>query len=90
MDEAATPSSPAEEMQASEPAEPGPAARATSPRKARGPRRELPEEARGRIDELHGAGRSIYAISKELNVPYSTVYAHVKKSRDAMGEAAKT
>ena len=89
VDKTAAPPSPAEEPEARGPAETSPA-RATSPRKTRGPRRELPEEARARIDELHGAGRSIYAISKELDVPYSTVYAHMKKSRDAMGEAAKT
>ncbi|HEX2135661.1 MAG TPA: hypothetical protein VHG30_07090 [Microvirga sp.] len=86
VDEAAALSSPAEEPQASEPAETDPA-HARAPRKARGPRRELPEEARARIDELHGAGRSIYAISKELEVPYSTVYTHVKKSRGDQARA---
>jgi hypothetical protein len=76
--ETAAPPSPAEEPQARERAE-------TSP--ARGRRRELPEDARERIDELHGAGRSMYAISKELDVPYSTVYAYVKKSRGRQAQA---
>jgi adenine-specific DNA glycosylase len=85
-DETAAPPSPAQEPQARERAETSPV-HATPPRKTRGPRRELPEEARARIDELHGAGRSIYAISKELEVPYSTVYAHVKKSRGDQARA---
>jgi hypothetical protein len=84
--ETTAPPSPAEEPEARERAETSPA-RAAPPRKTRGPRRELPEEARARIDELHGAGRSIYAISKELEVPYSTVYAHVKKSRGDQARA---
>ena len=47
--------------------------------KRRGPpRRELPEPVRARIDELHRAGRSMNAISKEVGVPYHVVYAYVK------------
>ena len=44
------------------------------------PRRELPEDVRARIEELHGAGRSMYAISKELGLPYNVVYSYVKRS----------
>ena len=42
------------------------------------PRRGLPEEMQARIEELHRAGRSAYAISKELGVSYNTVRARVK------------
>ena len=41
-------------------------------------RRGLPEEVSARIAELHRAGRSAYAISKELGVSYNTVRAHVR------------
>jgi hypothetical protein len=50
--------------------------RALAPRKA--PGRRLPEEVRARIEELHRAGRSAYAISKELGVSYTTVHNRVK------------
>ncbi len=50
--------------------------RALAPEKARG--RRLPEEVRARIEELHRAGRSAYAISKELGVSYTTVQKRVK------------
>ena len=36
------------------------------------------EEVKARIEELHRAGRSAYAISKELGVSYKTVQARVK------------
>ncbi len=36
------------------------------------------EEVRARIEELHQAGRSAYAISKELGVSYGAVRARVK------------
>jgi hypothetical protein len=53
--------------------------------KAPGKRRQrLTEPVRARIEELHEAGRTVYAISKELGVPYSTVRTHVK----ALGERA--
>ena len=42
------------------------------------PRQRLTEPVRTRIEKLHGAGRTVYAISKELGVPYSTVRTHVK------------
>ena len=42
------------------------------------PRQRLTEPVRARIEELHGAGRTVSAISKELGVPYSTVRTHVK------------
>ena len=76
-DETAAPPSPAvAEPEASERAEAGPAG---APRRRPGrQRRELPEPVRLRIEELHGAGRSMYAISKELGIPYSVVYAYVK------------
>jgi hypothetical protein len=41
-------------------------------------RRRLPEPVREKIEELHRAGRSAYAISKELGVPYTTVHKRVK------------
>jgi hypothetical protein len=41
-------------------------------------RRRLPEHLREKIEELHRAGRSAYAISKELGVPYTTVHKRVK------------
>ncbi len=41
-------------------------------------RRGLPEEVQARIEELHRAGRSAYAISKELGVSYNAVRARVK------------
>jgi hypothetical protein len=50
--------------------------RALAPKKARG--RRLPEEVRARIEELHRAGRSAYAISKELGVAYTTVHKRVQ------------
>ncbi len=43
--------------------------------KAPGRRRGLAEEVRARIGELHRAGRSAYAISKELGVSYNAVRA---------------
>jgi hypothetical protein len=52
---------------------PTPAAEGTVPG-----RRRLPEQLREKIEELHRAGRSAYAISKELGVPYTTVYKRVK------------
>ena len=33
---------------------------------------------RTKIDELHQAGRSMYAISKEAGVPYHVVYGYMK------------
>ena len=42
------------------------------------PRRRLTEEVQGRIEELHRAGRSAYAISKELGVSYGTARARVR------------
>ncbi len=42
------------------------------------PRRGLAEGVQGRIEELHRAGRSAYAISKELGVAYTTVHRRVK------------
>ncbi len=42
------------------------------------PRQRLTEEAQRRIEELHRAGRSAYAISKELGVSYGAVQARVK------------
>jgi hypothetical protein len=45
---------------------------------ARPARRRLPEEARAQIEELHRAGRSAYAISKELGVSYNAVRARVR------------
>jgi hypothetical protein len=42
------------------------------------PRRRLTEEVQGRIEELHRAGRSAYAISKELGVSYGAVQARVR------------
>jgi hypothetical protein len=42
------------------------------------PGRRLTEEVQARIEELHRAGRSAYAISKELGVSYGTVRARVK------------
>ena len=50
--------------------------RAPAPEKVRG--RRLPEEVRARIEELHRAGRSAYAISKELGVAYTTVHKRVQ------------
>lgn len=44
---------------------------------ARG-RRGLSDETRGRITELHRAGHSAYAISKEVGVAYTTARAHVR------------
>ena len=41
------------------------------------PRRRLTEEVQARIEELHRAGRSAYAISKELGVSYGAVRARV-------------
>ena len=46
-------------------------------------RRRLPEEVKGRIEELHRAGRSAYAISKELGVSYKTVRARVRTLEEA-------
>ncbi|HET6520603.1 MAG TPA: helix-turn-helix domain-containing protein [Geminicoccaceae bacterium] len=48
------------------------------------PRRRLTESVRARVEELHGAGHTVYAISKELGVPYSTVRTHVR----SLGEGA--
>ena len=75
--ETAAPLSPVvEEPEASERAEAGPAG---APRKRPGrQRRELPEPVRLRIEELHRAGRSAYAISRELGISYPTVRAHMK------------
>ena len=42
------------------------------------PGRRLTEEIQARIEELHQAGRSAYANSKELGVSYGTVRARVK------------
>ena len=42
------------------------------------PRRGLPEEVQARIEELHRAGRSAYAISRELGVSYGAVRARVR------------
>ncbi len=50
--------------------------RALAPEEARG--RRLPEEVRARIEELHRAGRSAYAISKELGVSYDAVRARLR------------
>jgi hypothetical protein len=67
--------SPAEAEETGEPPEAG-LKRALAPETARG--RRLPEEVGARIEELHRAGRSAYAISKELGVSYSTVHKRVK------------
>ncbi len=45
---------------------------------ARPVRRGLPKEVAARIEELHRAGRSAYAISQELGVSYNAVRARVK------------
>jgi predicted ArsR family transcriptional regulator len=46
-------------------------------------RRGLPEEVRARIGELHRAGRSAYAISRELGVSYNAVRAHLRALEEA-------
>ena len=81
-DEAAAAPSPIEAREIGGPTEAAPA-RVEVRGKTRGrQRRELPEQVRQAIEELHRAGRSMYAIGKELDVPYHVVYAHVK----ALGE----
>ena len=71
--------------QAAEPKEIASAARAPIKRADVGPARaavrprQTPtEEAQRRIEELHRAGCSAYAISRELGVSYTTVRARVK------------
>jgi DNA-binding NarL/FixJ family response regulator len=54
------------------------------------PRRKLTEEVQARIEELHRAGRSAYAISKELGVSYGTVRARVKALAAAQPEEPST
>ena len=56
----------------------GPARAAVRGEAPERPRRKLTEEVQARIEELHRAGRSAYAISKELGVSYGTVRARVK------------
>ena len=41
-------------------------------------RRGLPEEVRARIGELHRAGRSAYAIGKELGVSCNAMRARMQ------------
>ena len=62
----------------------GPAPRAKVRGKAPGrPRRGLPKEVQARIEELHRAGRSAYAISKEHGVSYKTVRARLQALEEA-------
>ncbi len=56
----------------------GPARAAVRGEAPERPRRKLTEELQARIRELHGAGRSAYAIGKELGVSYGSVRARVK------------
>jgi len=67
--------SPAEAEETGEPLEAG-LKRAPAPEKARG--RRLPGDVWARIEELHRAGRSAYAISKELGVSYGAGQARVR------------
>ena len=56
----------------------GPARAAVRGEAPERPRRGLTEEVQGQIAELHRAGRSAYAISRELGVSYNTVRARVR------------
>ena len=61
----------------------GPARAAVQKAMGRPQRRGLPEEVRARIGELHRAGRSAYAISRELGVSYNAVRAHLRALEEA-------
>jgi DNA-binding transcriptional ArsR family regulator len=61
----------------------GPARAAVQKAMGRPQRRGLPEEVRARIGELHRAGRSAYAISRELGVSYNAVRTHLRALEEA-------
>jgi hypothetical protein len=61
----------------------GPARAAVRGEAPERPRRRRTEEVQGRIEELHRAGRSAYAISRELGVSYNAVRAHLRALEEA-------